>query len=209
MEKINFKNGQAPYINDTNLNQLQENIEEAIDSKSSLPAGGITGQVLAKASNLDNDVEWINQTGGGEGSVTGDTLPIGSIVDYDGTTVPENWKEVEEKGEIYSTEETKTNKKWIDGKPIYRKVFTLPNIASSNKQLVNSSVSVEVSYDKITKITGIATIPDGILPIPYMIGPEQFITCFLESNQNKIFVYCRSYTTMDIKIFLEYTKTTD
>ncbi len=108
----------------------------------------------------------------------------------------------------YSTEETKVGT-WIDGKPIYRKVFTLPNISSSNKQLVNSSVPVEVSYDKITKITGIATIPDGILPIPYMIGPEQFVTCFLESNQNKIFVYCRSYTTMDIKIFLEYTKTTD
>ena len=150
----------------------------------------------------------VKKIGSGEGSTTGDTLPIGSIVEYDGVTVPANWEEVEEKGEIYSTEETKVGT-WIDGKPIYRKVFTLPNISSSNKQLVNSSVPIEVSYDKITKITGIATIPEGILPIPYMIGPEQFVTCFLESNQNKIFVYCRSYTTIDIKIILEYTKTTD
>lgn len=30
MEKINFKNGEAPYINDTNLNQMQDNTENAI-----------------------------------------------------------------------------------------------------------------------------------------------------------------------------------
>lgn len=37
MEKIDFKNGQGPYINDTNLNQLQDNVEKAIAEKSSLP----------------------------------------------------------------------------------------------------------------------------------------------------------------------------
>ena len=31
MEKINFVNGQAPAINGTNLNQLQTNVEEAIE----------------------------------------------------------------------------------------------------------------------------------------------------------------------------------
>ena len=30
MEKINFTNGQEPALNDTNLNQLQDNVEEAI-----------------------------------------------------------------------------------------------------------------------------------------------------------------------------------
>lgn len=89
MEKIEFKNGQAPYINDANLNQLQDNIEEAIDSKSSLPEGGTTGQVLAKASNEDNDVEWVNQTGGG--NVTGDTVPIGAVMEWDSNTIPINW----------------------------------------------------------------------------------------------------------------------
>ena len=32
MEKINFKNGQAPALNATNLNQLQTNVENAINS---------------------------------------------------------------------------------------------------------------------------------------------------------------------------------
>lgn len=33
MKKITFKNGQTPYVNDTNLNQMQNNIEEAINTK--------------------------------------------------------------------------------------------------------------------------------------------------------------------------------
>lgn len=33
MDKITFKNGQAPYINDTNLNQMQDNIENAIEDR--------------------------------------------------------------------------------------------------------------------------------------------------------------------------------
>ena len=31
MEKITFKNGQAPYINDTNLNRMQDNIEKEFE----------------------------------------------------------------------------------------------------------------------------------------------------------------------------------
>lgn len=30
MDKINFKNGQAPYISDVNLNKMQDNVEQAI-----------------------------------------------------------------------------------------------------------------------------------------------------------------------------------
>lgn len=51
--------------------------------------GGTTGQVLTKKSDADNDVEWTNQTG--QGGVTGDTLPIGSIMPYTKATAPENW----------------------------------------------------------------------------------------------------------------------
>lgn len=31
MKRIVFKNGQAPYLTDTILNELQDNIEDAID----------------------------------------------------------------------------------------------------------------------------------------------------------------------------------
>lgn len=53
MKKIEFLNGQAPYLNQDNLMQLQKNMEEV-----SVPEGGVKGQVLRKVSNTDNDVEW-------------------------------------------------------------------------------------------------------------------------------------------------------
>ena len=56
MVKIDFSNNSEPAINDTNLNQMQLNIENAINSQ-----------------------------------VSGDTLPVGSIVAYSSTTIPTNW----------------------------------------------------------------------------------------------------------------------
>lgn len=49
-------------------------------------------------------------------------------------------------GEIFSTEEVMTNKKWIDGKPIFRKVFTttLPNATN-----YSSYVSVDIDVTSL------------------------------------------------------------
>lgn len=89
MNKINFQNlpNETTPINASNLNTMQQNIEEAINSKSSLPAGGDEGQILAKASNQDNDVEWIDNIGQGGG----DTLPIGAILPFSGDIIPNGW----------------------------------------------------------------------------------------------------------------------
>ena len=107
MEKINFEDGQlmekaytiingtkhyvekATYTGTTPLsafmlNKMQNNIEMAIEEKSSLPSGGTTGQVLAKA----NDVEWVEQTGG---TSTEDMLPIGAVLNWFADVIPNNW----------------------------------------------------------------------------------------------------------------------
>ena len=42
-------------------------IIEAVENVHGIPSGGSSGQVLAKASNSDYDVEWVNQSGGGGG----------------------------------------------------------------------------------------------------------------------------------------------
>lgn len=119
--------------------------EKGLNGKDGLgvPAGGTTGQVLAKKSDIDNDTEWVEQTGkGGTGIAiggeeptdtdvkiwiqeknnqnydtfnyrkstdnkfsalelppTGDTLPIGSIIYFDGDTVPTNYELVDDSGE--------------------------------------------------------------------------------------------------------------
>ena len=56
-----------------------------------------------------------------EASQTGGIL-TGSIVAYDGDTIPEGYEEVPNLN-TYSTEETFTGKYWIDGKKIYSRVF--------------------------------------------------------------------------------------
>lgn len=51
-----------------------------------IPTGGTTGQVLAKASNTDRDVEWVNQSGGGgSSSWTNDETVLASGT-FDSTT---------------------------------------------------------------------------------------------------------------------------
>ncbi len=50
----------------------------------------------------------------------GDTLPINSILSYDGSSVPDGYEEVVD----YSTSEINTQMKWIDGRAIYRLVIT-------------------------------------------------------------------------------------
>ncbi len=112
MEKINFENGQllegayvtingvkhdvvkAKYTGKTPisafvLNALQENIEQAIEEKSSLPEGGTTGQVLAKVSNLNYDARWVEPVD--SESITRNILPIGSTIQWFADAIPENW----------------------------------------------------------------------------------------------------------------------
>lgn len=58
-----------------------------------VPTGGTTGQVLAKKSDTNNDVEWIDQTGG---SADYDSLPVGSVVEYEGDTVPVGYEQIKD-----------------------------------------------------------------------------------------------------------------
>ena len=59
---------------------------------------------------LDYLVDSINnKTSTGEGSVAGDTLPIGAVVDYDGKTVPSNWEEVEDTETVLYENESGTS----------------------------------------------------------------------------------------------------
>ena len=71
----NTVSGQPPVAdNDLVTKQYVDNSTSSIDS---VPAGGTTGQVLAKKTNADGDTEWIDQSGGG------DFLPLaGGTMNY-------------------------------------------------------------------------------------------------------------------------------
>ena len=58
---------------------------------------------------------------GEKGEKGDESYPIGTIVEYDGDTIPSGFELVEDKGEVYSTEEQRIGT-WL-GKPLYRKVI--------------------------------------------------------------------------------------
>lgn len=129
------------YLDKTGLARLWSKITNKIDSVK-VPEGGTTGQILVKKSNTDNDTGWADNTGG----ITGDTLPIGTVVDYDGDTVPENWEEVEsEKIEITTGVEYATNE-WIDGKQVFMKrvTFTTPTTTDTFETIVTFDSPIKI-----------------------------------------------------------------
>lgn len=68
--------------------------------------------------------------GSGEGNTYIDSLPIGSVIAFDGDVIPEGFEEVEEYQPVYSLNETRIGT-WYNGKPIYRKVYIATKTTSS------------------------------------------------------------------------------
>lgn len=107
--------------------------------------------------------------------------------------------------EVYSTNEVKTNKVWIDGKPIYRKVNRFLNY-----QLVNSANNLS---------TGISNMESIISSNFYMKfnnvwfidwADNGFINQTYENNGATYKVYCsQTLTVQELILISEYTKTTD
>ena len=66
------------YTKDNDIEFSLENINEWAEV--TLPNGGTTGQVLAKASSADADVTWVNNSGGGGGAVDSVNGQIGAVL---------------------------------------------------------------------------------------------------------------------------------
>ena len=111
--------------------------------------------------------------------------------------------------DIYSLEEVKTNKVWIDGKPIYRKVVDYGPLPNNDTVTVNHNIK---DIGRIVQFSGVAVRYDNdTLYIPYVT--------FNELNMGGILIYMTNETigirtTNDRSkysayIIVEYTKSTD
>lgn len=138
------------------------------------------------------------------GSITGDTLPIGSEIDYTGSSVPAGWEEVAD----YSINEINTGKKWIDGKPIYRKCY------SGNTGNDNISIDSGITnLNQIISLDGMINDADYGLSMKcggYLDGNNNYSFLYYVWNTNKINCYMASAWMRGTYTFIiEYTKTTD
>lgn len=136
---------------------------------------------------------WIGTQSAHDLAVQQGTMPNNCMVCItDDAAGEEAWK--------YSTSETNTGKKWIDGKPIYRKVASeVLSRASSGWKVTNISMP---NADKLL-------FAQVRLDVPNMI--YNFPSIRLENNLIEVYVSPDdiSSTQDNFTYILEYTKTTD
>lgn len=140
-----------------------------------------------------------------------DSIPAGSVIDFDGDVVPEGYEKVEDKGEVYSTEEQRIGT-WIDGKPLYRKVVN----AQFGTVVQGTETTVEVNLKNVDFIlvdkywldrkTASSAINQGYATDALYLG----YTSFSNSNTTLRFRTKQSWVSNTaIYAIIEYTKTTD
>lgn len=115
-------------------------------------------------------------------------------------------------GVKYSTTEVKTGDVWIDGKPIYRRVFV------QNGTWSDTVVSFDISslnIDTIIKYDGSANGTTGGNPAQYPInrpskaGTQFQLDTYYYNNARLDVTVGSGLNLSQIRLILEYTKTTD
>lgn len=101
--------------------------------------------------------------------------------------------------DVYSTEEVKTNKVWIDGKPIYRKVFVKPNINISSGTY---NLNININFETLISLQGMFKNNNGNYPLNNSESQLYYDTSVKVRTIG-------NWGSGDITIILEYTKTTD
>lgn len=153
---------------------------------------------------------------------SGDTLPIGTIVEFDGNTIPDGYEEVEDKGEIYSTEEQVIGT-WIDGRPLYRKTVFYEAETSSQNLGVEIGVSHDISdvdfimvrKDKtyLLRLNTYKLYEDVSIIVTEPSDYKHYLNTF-RSDKDKVYFYTGDYNwvsgeNLKFHCTVEYTKTTD
>ena len=179
MEKIDFINYQQPALNATNLNKLQQNVEDAIQ------------EVQDVADDLDTN-----------------KLDKTSVKDTYSTSATDTYSCNYVNGlETYSADETRVGT-WIDGKPIYRKVLNLttPNNASETNIATLTGIDnlTDIKGFVINEANARVNYPyyfnSGNYGVLFYRTNTGDIVC---SNTYS------SYQNRPIIVIIEYTKTSD
>ena len=109
--------------------------------------------------------------------------------------------------DLYSTSEVKTNKVWIDGKPIYRKTIDCGNLPEAGAV---KNVAHNISnLGKIVNFSGLMFSAVGHqMPFPWPWENNEVNSYFIDSTY--IFLTTNANrSTYSVIVTLEYTKTTD
>lgn len=134
-----------------------------------------------------------------------DSLPVGSVLDFTGSSadVPAGWEEVYD----YSTTEIDTGKKWIDGKPIYRKVFNTTSPSTTGSETTIATIG---SFDTLVNMNANIDLGQyGIVPLPQAAASNNINTLAIDGKTNgniKMKIDNVAYSSKSVIVIVEYTK---
>ena len=122
----------------------------------------------------------------GEQGEIGESLPIGSIIEYEGDEIPYNWEKVETDADyqVYSTEERYVGL-WIDGKTkmyersLYVTGLTPDNVAYGGTHNLEPSLWLKTDHLLIKDVTGYCWTGEG--------DNNLFVTQPFKQNDNDYF----------------------
>lgn len=106
---------------------------------------------------------------------------------------------------VYSTDEVNTHKKWIDGKDIYRKVYTgTTGTGGSWENISISNLNIDTLIDLKYNFGTLEHYTSG-----FYINASYNLTVRLnDTDRNIQYQYGTGYSNQDYIIIVEYTKTT-
>lgn len=100
--------------------------------------------------------------------------------------------------DYYSTEEEATNKVWIDGKRIYRRVFTGLSYGNGSEDWQTTGITIS-DVSQITSFVGIRDVLQGL-----------FYPTTIRMNGTSVEIYCtENISPRATGAIVEYTKSTN
>lgn len=147
-----------------------------------------------------------------ENGIYDNSINIGELTNLNTTTKSSLVAAINEVADInsklcdYSTTETNTGKKWIDGKPIYRIVIEETGLTTDTeyiKSFSNYGIS-NVNSSTIVKLEGYEYSDTLFLPMSEYSG----FTNYLYISSSTDIKFKPGFTT-SVRIIMEYTKTSD
>lgn len=104
----------------------------------------------------------------------------------------------------YSTTEVKTNKVWIDGKPIYKIVYSVGSMSANTSKTIDTSTW---NLDTMTYLDGFGVGNAGFhIPLNFYNGGNYNVIYALPNKNINIEV---DWAMTNVYAIIEYTKTTD
>lgn len=107
----------------------------------------------------------------------------------------------------YSTDDEIIIGKWIDDKPIYRKVVIIGDVLSSNTGTTHVSTGTS-DIDKVIRTYGGGFFENLFLDWNF-VNANGWTSLHFAKNDNKFLAQIKTYELTDAYAIIEYTKTTD